>query len=114
MLMSSLACRRNLEWRYFLLMNQNSTYLGLTAALVWRREGTALNQANVVGTPNHGGGHVMVWGALAANGVCSFCFIESIMNKMNYLDILKEHIPTNVEKLQLPTSFTFMHDNDLK
>lgn len=49
----------------------------------------------VISTVRHVGGHVMIWGAMTANGVGSFCFIEGIIKKFSYLGILKEHIPEN-------------------
>ncbi|GFX69952.1 transposable element Tcb1 transposase [Trichonephila clavipes] len=37
--------------------------------LVWGKEGPALGKENLVPTVKHGGGGVMVWGCMAANGV---------------------------------------------
>ena len=38
-------------------------------AKVWRKDKTALHPKNLLCTVKHGGGSVMVWGAVAASGV---------------------------------------------
>lgn len=41
---------------------------------VWRKPNTALDPNNVIPTVKHGGGIVMVWGAVAPSGVSfGFC-----------------------------------------
>ncbi|GFY17930.1 transposable element Tc1 transposase [Trichonephila clavipes] len=44
--------------------------------LVWRKQGTALEKENLVPTVKYGGGGVMVWGCMAANGVSRLTFID--------------------------------------
>ncbi|GFU60915.1 transposable element Tc1 transposase [Trichonephila clavipes] len=44
--------------------------------LVWRKQGTALEKENLVPTVKYGGGGVMVWGCMAANGVGRLTFIH--------------------------------------
>ncbi|GFX52444.1 transposable element Tc1 transposase [Trichonephila clavipes] len=44
--------------------------------LVWRKQGTALEKENLVPTVKYGGGGVMVWGCMAANGVGRLTFID--------------------------------------
>ncbi|GFT64703.1 transposable element Tc1 transposase [Trichonephila clavipes] len=53
--------------------------------LVWRKQGTALEKENLVPTVKHGGGGVMVWGCMAANGVGRLTFIDSTLNHMGIL-----------------------------
>lgn len=84
---------------------------------VWRKEGTALKSANIKATVKHGGGSVMVWGAMAANGVgvlLNLVFIEGKMDKMVYLNILKENLPDTAEKLDLNRNYSVVQDNDPK
>lgn len=58
--------------------------------MVWRKEGTELEQKNIQCTVKHGGGSVMVWGCMAAGGVGELVFIDGIMKKEQYLEIFKE------------------------
>lgn len=41
-------------------------------------------------TVKHGGTSVMVWGAMGYNGIWNLHFVDGIMNKDIYLDILKK------------------------
>lgn len=81
---------------------------------VWRKPNTAYNEKNLKPTVKYGGGGVMVWGCMSAAGVGELVFIEGIMDKTVYLSILKENVKKSAEKLNLPRSFTFQHDNDPK
>ena len=65
-------------------------------------------------TVKHGGGSVMVWGCMAANGVGNLVFIENTMNKTDYLNILKDNLAQSVEKLGLDRTWVFQQDNDPK
>lgn len=44
---------------------------------------------------------MMIWGCLAAVAVDSFEFINSTMDKFEYLDILKRYLKHSAEKLGL-------------
>lgn len=56
----------------------------------------------------------MVWGCMAASGVGNLVFIDSIMDKWVYLDILKSNLMQSATKLGLGKSFIFQQDNDPK
>ena len=56
----------------------------------------------------------MVWGCMATNGVGNLVFIESTMNKTDYLNILKDNLAQSVEKLGLDRTWVFQQDNDPK
>ena len=62
----------------------------------------------------HGGGHVMVWGCFAAEGVGSLEFMEGITTANSYIQILKKNLRQSVKKLGLSDSFSFYQDNDPK
>lgn len=81
---------------------------------IWRSKNKEFSEQNVVSTVKHGGGSVMVWGCMAASGVGKLVFIESTMNKIDYLNILKEHLQPSVEKLCLDRTWIFQQDNDPK
>lgn len=82
--------------------------------LVWRKNGTALDRENLLPTVEHGGGGIMVWGYMAANGVGNLVFIESTMDQIGYLNILKQNLRQSAEKLDLGEDFCFQQDNDPK
>lgn len=82
--------------------------------LVWRKNGTALDKQNLFPTVKHGGGGVMVWGCMAANGVGNLVFIDSIMDQRVYMDILKTNLKQSAQKLGLGDDFWFQQDNDPK
>ena len=81
---------------------------------VWRRENTALELKNLKATVKHGGGSVMVWGAMSAGGVGNIVFVETTMDKNHYLNILKENLEASAEKLGIKDDFRFVQDNDPK
>lgn len=81
---------------------------------VWRVKNQEFEQKNITSTVKHGGGSVMVWGCMAASGVGTLVFIDSTMNKTDYLNIKKKKILSSVEKLGLGQSWIFQQDNDPK
>ena len=81
---------------------------------VWRRPNTELDPKNLRPTVKHGGGSVMVWGAYSAKGPGNLVFIESIMDRFKYLDILKNNLKSSAEKLGHGKDFRFVQDNDPK
>jgi transposase len=81
---------------------------------VWRKPGEAHSEKNLVPTVKHGGGGVMVWGCMAAAGVGAVKFIDGIMDRFVYRDILKDSMLPSVKKLKLGRNFVFQHDNDPK
>lgn len=81
---------------------------------IWRSKNQELAENNMVATVKHGGGSVMVWGCMAVSGVGNLVFIESTMNKIDYLNILKNNLRPSVEKLGLDSTWVFQQDNDPK
>lgn len=84
------------------------------ASYVWRKPNSELQLKNLKGTVKHGGGSVMVWACMSAAGVGKLQFVESIMNKFQYLDILKNSLVQSAEKLGIKENFRFYQDNDPK
>lgn len=81
---------------------------------IWRSKNQELAEKNMIATVKHGGGSVMVWGCMAVSGVGNLVFIESTMNKIDYLNILKNNLRPTVEKLGLDSTWVFQQDNDPK
>ena len=53
------------------------------------------------GTVKHGGGSVIVWGCMSAYGVRNLVFIDGIMDRHKYLDILKDNLEDSAKKWEL-------------
>ena len=82
--------------------------------MVWRKANEALHPNYTIPTIKHGGGSVMVWGCMSATGVGNLVFIDGIMDKIYYLNLLKENLKSSATKMGLDTSFQFYQDNDPK
>lgn len=82
--------------------------------MVWRKANEELKSRNTNPTVKHGGGHVMVWGCISAKGVGNLVFIDGIMNKESYLNILKENLRQSAERMGILQTFKFYQDNDPK
>ena len=65
-------------------------------------------------TVKHGRGYVMVWGCKSAQGVGELVFIDGIMDKNVYLDILKDSLKKSAKNTGIPDYFKFYQDNDHK
>ena len=52
----------------------------------------------------------MVWDCMSSSEVGELVFIEDIMDKLVYLDILKNNVKKSVEKLNLGDNFVFQQD----
>ncbi|GFX87299.1 transposable element Tcb2 transposase [Trichonephila clavipes] len=82
--------------------------------MVWRKTNTSHHPKHTIPTVKHGGGSVMVWGCMAASGVGKLVFIDGIMHKMAYLNILQNNLKESADKLGLGSNFIFQQDNDPK
>ncbi|CAK9796240.1 Transposable element Tcb1 transposase [Anthophora quadrimaculata] len=83
-------------------------------AKIWRKPGTALQRKNLIPTVKHGGGSVMVWGAIAAAGVGNLAFIDGILDRHLYKSILEKHLQPSVDSLGMGRDWIFQQDNDPK
>ena len=88
---------------------------------VWRRKGTDHDPKHTTSSVKHGGGSVMVWACMAANGTGSLVFIDDVTaNKSSRRNsevfraiLLSAHIQPNASEL-IGRRFTVQMDNDLK
>ena len=88
---------------------------------VWRRKGTAHDPKHTTSSVKYGGGSVMVWACMAANGTDSLVFIDGVtadkrsrMNSEVFWPMLSAHIiQPNASEL-IGRRFTVQMDNDLK
>ncbi|GBN31433.1 Transposable element Tc1 transposase, partial [Araneus ventricosus] len=66
--------------------------------MVWRKPNSELEMKNLTTSIKHGGGSQMVWGCMSAVGVGNLHFIDGMMDKYMYLDILKQNSKQSAEK----------------
>lgn len=83
---------------------------------VRRTSSEAYSKHCLKGTVKHGGGSVMFWGAMAANGVGSLEAIDYKMTAVDYIDILNRNLDSSINSaLENPREdWWFMQDNDPK
>lgn len=81
---------------------------------IFRQRNTALQERNLKGTVKHGGGSVMVWGCMSANGVGNLVVIDGIMTAKKYIDLLKANLNPSLEKMGMEDNYIFTQDNDPK
>lgn len=81
---------------------------------VWRKSGEAYSLSCMRATVKFGGGNVMIWGCMAANGQGKFCFIDTTMNAEHYCSILDNNLFQSADQLSMPPDFIFQQDNDPK
>uniref|UniRef100_A0A8C5QBF4 Transposase n=1 Tax=Leptobrachium leishanense TaxID=445787 RepID=A0A8C5QBF4_9ANUR len=87
---------------------------------VWRKKGTAHDPKHTTSSVKHGGGSVIAWACMAANGTGSLVFIDDVtadkrsrMNSEVFRAILSAHIQPNAAEL-IGRRFTVQMDNDPK
>jgi hypothetical protein len=68
----------------------------------------------MVETVKHAGGSVMMWGCIAASDVGNLVIIHSILDRYDYLNILKQNLHDSTEKLNLKGLLIFQQDNNSK
>ena len=54
----------------------------------------------------------MVWGCMSAYGVGELVFIDEYMDKLKYLQILKENLKKSAENMGILDTYKFYQDND--
>lgn len=82
--------------------------------IVWRKKNTEFEPKHTKSTVKHGGGSVMVWGCFSANGVGNLVFIDGIMDRFVYLNILKQNLADSANKMGMGNDYCFQQDNDPK
>jgi len=82
--------------------------------MVWRKPHEAFNKHCLNPTIKYGGGSVMVWGCMSSAGVGKLHFINGIMDRFMYRDILNANLYQSAAKLGIVDNFLFQQDNDPK
>lgn len=83
---------------------------------VWKKPGErALTDRFVQGTMKYGGGSLMMWGCMTAQGVGHACRIDGGMDAALYTSILNDELMKTMKDYRLDQDSTlFQHDNDPK
>ncbi|CAK9818710.1 Transposable element Tcb1 transposase [Anthophora quadrimaculata] len=103
------------DWKTVLWTDESKFELfgGKRRQFVRRRKGEAYQEACLKPTVKHGGGSVMVWGCISANGVGDLIRINGKLTATQYLEILQQHAVPSGQRL-IGNKFLFQHDNDPK
>ncbi|GBM76663.1 hypothetical protein AVEN_206543-1 [Araneus ventricosus] len=80
--------------------------------IVWRKPNSELEMKILTPSVKHGGGSQMVLGCMSAVGVGNLHFIEGMMDKYMYLDILKQNLKQSAEKMGILPHYKLYQDND--
>ncbi|CAG9565363.1 unnamed protein product [Danaus chrysippus] len=81
---------------------------------VRRRVGEEYNPECVVPTVKHGGGSIMIWGCMAADGVGEMVLCEGRMNSVKYTEVLETALATSITQIFGDTNtdgLKFQQDN---
>ncbi|CAF4789727.1 unnamed protein product [Rotaria sp. Silwood2] len=81
--------------------------------IVWRKPHESMKRECLKPTVKYGGGSIMIWGCMSANGVGNLVLVEGTMYKEQYEKILTENVKQSAKKLKMK-SFIFQQDNDPK
>ena len=81
---------------------------------MWRKSNTELQAKHVHSTVKHDGGHVMVWGCMAANGVGNLGFVEGTLKAVDYVKVLRDNLSRSASKLGISETSDFQQDYDPK
>ncbi|GBN30377.1 Transposable element Tcb1 transposase [Araneus ventricosus] len=82
--------------------------------MVQRKPNSELEMKNLTPSVKHGGGSQMLWGCMSAVDVGNLHFIDGIMDKYMYLDILKQNLKQSAEKMGILPHYKLYQDNDPK
>ncbi|GBM69035.1 Transposable element Tcb2 transposase [Araneus ventricosus] len=82
--------------------------------MVWQKPNSELEMKNITSSVKHGGGSQMVWGCMSALSVGNLHFIDGMMDKYMYLDILKQNFQQRAEKMGILPHYKLYQDNDPK
>ncbi|GBM29998.1 hypothetical protein AVEN_39130-1 [Araneus ventricosus] len=82
--------------------------------MVWRKPNSELEMKILTPSVKHGGGSQMVLGCMSAVGVGNLHFIDGMMDKYMYLDILKQNLEQSAEKMGILPHHKLYQDNDSK
>lgn len=82
------------EWKKVVWSDESSFTLFPTTGrvYVWRSPNEAYNQECLLPTVKHGGGSVMVWGAISWNGVGPIIAVKGKVKAQDYKDILNDKV----------------------
>ena len=81
---------------------------------VWRKPKEAMKMTCLQPTFKFGTGSVLVWGCMTNKRVDPLRFIDEIMTKEVYLNIVREKLIPSIRKLIKKGPYLFQQDNDPK
>ena len=92
------------ESRFLLYRSDGRVY-------VRRMPGEEFHETCVQTTVKHGGGGIMVWGCMTANGIGLLCDVKGSLNGRSYIDILDNNLIPSIHLHALTNNCQFQQDN---
>ena len=84
-------------------------------AWYWARDGESRQDRHIKQTVKHGGGSIMIWGCMTAQGPGYLCKIEGTMDQHLYKSILEDELSKTIEYYRMDVDkVMFQHDTDSK
>jgi transposase len=84
-------------------------------AWYWKRDGESEQCRHVKETVKHGGGSIMIWGCMTAEGPGNMCKINGNMDQDLYRSILEEELEGTIDWYNMDVNqVIFQQDNDSK
>jgi transposase len=105
------------DWRRVIWTDETkiNRFISDGRAWAWIRDTEELQPRQVKMTVKHGGGHIMIWGCIMAQGPGYICRIEGNMDQTMYKEILSTHLMNSMGWYRLNRRrVIFQHDNDPK
>lgn len=101
----------NEHWKSVIFSDEASFELFPTKKheIIYRKNGTAFLNKNLVPTVKFGGGKVMVWGCISYNGTGNLVFVDDKLDSGKYINLLANNLYASAEKMNLNT-FIFQQD----
>jgi hypothetical protein len=74
---------------------------------IWRKENEEFKFKNMKPTVKHDDGNMLMWGCNSTFGTGELVFIDSIMDKNKYLNILKNNLRKSAMKMGIANTFKY-------
>ena len=78
---------------------------------IWRKSNSDCKKKKTIPSIKHEGGSIMLWAFMSSSGVRNLHFIDGIMNKVIYKDILMQNLKQSAQKMEFQGSYTFQHND---
>ena len=104
--------RTHAHWSHVIWSDESTFQLfgSSSRQLVWRQPGERFISASLVPTVKHGGGKIMVWGMMTADGPGPIHRVVGSMNSAQYFQVLEDKM-LPAARAKYGSNFIFQQDN---